>query len=208
MPQRWLYSQQDARPSCRSGSLDSGGDPGQVDWISTASIGGRFGIGFSIGLIPWPPGVEGIDSEATMSPFSTPAHASSPRELDVGAADTITADRLVIAAGSRPVVPDLHGLTSVDYHTSDTVMRLPELPRSMIIIGGGYISAEFAHIFSAFGTSVTVLNRSKVLLRREDADVAKRFTDLLDGELMSVWKQVSSSSNRRLKGGYAYISTA
>ena len=49
----------------------------------------------------------------------------------------------------------------------------------MIIIGGGYISAEFAHIFSAFGTSVTVLHRSDVLLRREDADVAKRFTELL-----------------------------
>ena len=111
--------------------------------------------------------------------FDARARFVGPRELDVGAADTITADRLVIAAGSRPVVPDLDGLTSVDYHTSDTVMRLPELPRSMIIIGGGYISAEFAHIFSAFGTSVTVLNRSEVLLRKEDADVAKRFTDLL-----------------------------
>ena len=49
----------------------------------------------------------------------------------------------------------------------------------MIIIGGGYVSAEFAHVFSAFGTSVTVLNRSDVLLRREDSDVAKRFTELL-----------------------------
>ena len=96
--------------------------------------------------------------------FDARARFVGPRELDVGAADTITADRLVIAAGSRPVVPDLDGLTSVDFHTSDTVMRLPELPRSMIIIGGGYVSAEFAHIFSAFGTSVTVLNRSEVLL--------------------------------------------
>ena len=111
--------------------------------------------------------------------FDARARFVGPRELDVGAADTITADRLVIAAGSRPVVPDLAGLTSVDFHTSDTVMRLPELPRSMIIIGGGYISAEFAHIFSAFGTSVTVLHRSGVLLRREDADVANRFTELL-----------------------------
>jgi mycothione reductase len=111
--------------------------------------------------------------------FDARARFVGPRELDVGAADTIAADRLVIAAGSRPVVPNLAGLNSVAFHTSDTVMRLPELPRSMIIIGGGYISAEFAHIFSAFGTSVTVLNRSEVLLRREDADVAKRFTDLL-----------------------------
>jgi mycothione reductase len=85
----------------------------------------------------------------------------------------------VIAAGSRPVIPDLTGLSSVEFHTSDTVMRLPELPESMIIIGGGYIAAEFAHVFSAFGTSVTVLNRSQVMLGREDPEVAKRFTDLL-----------------------------
>ena len=58
-------------------------------------------------------------------------------------------------------------------------MRLAERPKSMIIIGGGYIAAEFAHVFAAFGTAVTVLNRSDVLLRREDADIAKRFTDLL-----------------------------
>jgi mycothione reductase len=111
--------------------------------------------------------------------FDARARFVGPRELDVGAADTITADRLVIAAGSRPAVPDLAGLDSVDFQTSDTVMRLPELPRSMIIIGGGYVSAEFAHVFSAFGTSVTVLSRSAVLLRREDADVARRFTELL-----------------------------
>jgi mycothione reductase len=102
-----------------------------------------------------------------------------PRQLDVGAPETITADRIVIAAGSRPVIPDLPGLSSVEFHTSETVMRLPELPESMIIIGGGYIAAEFAHVFSAFGTSVTVLNRSEVMLGREDPEVAKRFTDLL-----------------------------
>jgi mycothione reductase len=111
--------------------------------------------------------------------FDGRARFVGPRELEVGAAETITADRIVIAAGSRPVVPDLPGLSSVEFHTSDTVMRLAELPKSMIIIGGGYIAAEFAHVFSAFGTSVTVLNRSEVMLRREDAEVAKRFTDLL-----------------------------
>ena len=46
------------------------------------------------------------------------------------------------------------------FHTSDTVMRLARLPESMIIIGGGYVAAEFAHVFSAFGTAVTVVNRS------------------------------------------------
>jgi mycothione reductase len=111
--------------------------------------------------------------------FDGRARFVGARTLDVGVAEPITADRMVIAAGSRPIVPDLPGLSSVEFHTSDTVMRLLELPRSMIIIGGGYIAAEFAHVFSAFGTSVTVLNRSEVLLRREDEDVAKRFTELL-----------------------------
>ena len=111
--------------------------------------------------------------------FDGRARFVGARELDVGAPQPITADRVVIAAGSRPVVPDVAGLSSVEFHTSDTVMRLPELPQSMIIIGGGYVAAEFAHIFSAFGTSVTVLNRSDLLLRREDADIAERFTELL-----------------------------
>ena len=111
--------------------------------------------------------------------FDARARFVGPRELEVGAADTVAADRVVIAAGSRPVVPYLPGLSSVEFHTSDTVMRLSELPRSMIIIGGGYVSAEFAHVFSAFGTSVTILNRSDVLLGREDSEVAKRFTELL-----------------------------
>jgi mycothione reductase len=111
--------------------------------------------------------------------FDGRARFVAPREMDVGAPETIAADRVVIAAGSRAMVPDLPGLSSVEFHTSDTVMRLPELPQSMIIIGGGYVAAEFAHVFSAFGTSVTVLNRSELLLRKEDADIAKRFTELL-----------------------------
>jgi len=111
--------------------------------------------------------------------FDGRARFVEPRTLDVGGAEPITADRIVIAAGSRPMVPDLPGLSSVEFHTSDTVMRLAELPDSMIIIGGGYVSAEFAHIFSAFGTSVTVVNRSALLLRREDVEVAERFTELM-----------------------------
>jgi mycothione reductase len=135
--------------------------------------------------------------------FDGRARFVGPRELDVGAAETITADRIVIAAGSRPVVPDLPGLSAVEFHTSDTVMRLPELPESLIIIGGGYIAAEFAHVFSAFGTSVTVLNRSEVMLRREDVEVAKRFTDLLgrrvDVRLNTSVTRVESTGNRRVR---------
>jgi mycothione reductase len=136
--------------------------------------------------------------------FDGRARFVGPRELEVAAAETITADRIVIAAGSRPVVPDLPGLNSVEFHTSDTVMRLAELPESMIIIGGGYIAAEFAHVFSAFGTSVTVLNRSDVLLRREDAEVAKRFTDLL-GRRVDVRLSTSVTSVQSTTDGHVRV---
>ena len=77
-------------------------------------------------------------------------------------------------------------------------MRLPRLPASMLIMGGGYIAAEFAHIFSAYGTAVTVVNRSARLLRKEDDDIAQRFTDLL-GQSRSTC--VSTPRSSRLSPG-------
>jgi mycothione reductase len=84
----------------------------------------------------------------------------------------------VLAAGSRPVAPDVPGLVEAGFHTSDTVMRMESLPRTMIILGGGFVAAELAHVFSSFGVDVTVVARSGTLLRHEDADVAQRFTEL------------------------------
>ncbi|MEU0795599.1 mycothione reductase [Amycolatopsis sp. NPDC005961] len=92
--------------------------------------------------------------------------------------EVLTADQFVLAAGGRPVIPDIPGLSDVDYHTSDTVMRLDELPERIVILGGGYIAAEFAHVFASFGVQVTLVNRSGRLLRSEDEDVSARFTEL------------------------------
>ncbi|MET0694598.1 MAG: mycothione reductase [Propionibacteriaceae bacterium] len=111
--------------------------------------------------------------------FRKKAHFTGPLTLDTGTGETITADRFVLAAGSRVQIPDIPGLDDVVVHTSDTVMRLDHRPESMVIVGGGYVSAEFAHVFSAFGTAVTVVNRSAGLLRQEDDDVSRRFTELL-----------------------------
>ena len=110
--------------------------------------------------------------------FEGHARFTAPRTLDTGTGETITADQVVIAAGSRPVVPEIPGLDQVHHHTSDTIMRIDELPRRLAIIGGGFVAAEFAHVFGSFGTEVTVLNRSEAMLRAEDADVSARFTEL------------------------------
>src|SRR5436305_1094144 len=87
------------------------------------------------------------------------ARFTGPRQLAVArtdgtGVDTISADRIVIAAGSRPSVPRLVAESGVPYETSDTVMRLPTLPEHVVIIGSGFVGAEFAHVFSALGSQV------------------------------------------------------
>jgi mycothione reductase len=100
-------------------------------------------------------------------------HVDTP---DGGA--TITADQVVIAAGGRPVGPDVEGLEEVGYHTSDTVMRIDDLPARLLVLGGGYVAAEFGHVFGALGSRVTIVNRSPTLLTSQDADIRQRFTEL------------------------------
>src|SRR5699024_8914701 len=89
----------------------------------------------------------------------------------------ISGDRVVIAAGSRPFVPEAIAASGVRYHTNEDVMRLPTQPRSIVIVGGGFIAMEFAHVFDALGTDVTIVSRSS-LLRRLDADLHERFNTL------------------------------
>ncbi|MDO5533030.1 MAG: mycothione reductase [Propionibacteriaceae bacterium] len=104
------------------------------------------------------------------------------------AGERITADQVVIAAGSRCTSPaTIDGLDAAwdsgRVHSSDTIMRIDEVPDRVVILGGGFIAAEFAHIFSAFGAGVTVVARSPLLLRHEDEEISRRFTEAVAGHL-------------------------
>jgi mycothione reductase len=109
---------------------------------------------------------------------------TGPRALRTDSGATLTADHIVVATGSRPVLlPDVRGAGSdvVDQpgsrvHTSDTVMRIDDVPRHVVIIGGGFVAAEFAHVFSSFGSTVTQVARSDALLRTHDRDISVRYT--------------------------------
>ena len=92
--------------------------------------------------------------------------------------DRIESERFVLAAGARPFVPDVPGLVETGFHTSDTIMRVPELPARLTIIGGGFIAAELGHVFEAFGSEVTVVNRGPRLLRSEDDAISETFTEI------------------------------
>ncbi len=95
-----------------------------------------------------------------------------------GGTEEISADRFVIATGSRAVVPEPIQRARVLFHTSDTIMRIDELPARMVIVGGGYIAAEFAHVFSALGVEVSLVTRGPALLRHLDESLSTRFTEV------------------------------
>jgi mycothione reductase len=92
--------------------------------------------------------------------------------------EEFTSDQVVIAAGSRAMVPPAIAQCGIDVHTSDTIMRIPELPEHLVIVGGGFVAAEFAHVFSALGTRVTIVIRSGTLLSHCDDTICERFTDI------------------------------
>lgn len=86
---------------------------------------------------------------------------------------TIRGDSIFIVSGARPDVPPVKGLKEVGYITSDTVLKLEKQPASMLIIGGGYIAAEYGHFFSSIGTEVTILQRSPRLVPEEEPEVSE-----------------------------------
>ena len=99
------------------------------------------------------------------------------RQLDVDER-RITAPRILVAAGSRPVVPPVAGLHETGFHTSDTILRLDAFPERLGILGGGYIAAEMGHVFAGLGSQVTVFARSERMLRTHDEEVSQLFTTL------------------------------
>jgi len=92
----------------------------------------------------------------------------------------ITADHIVIAAGSRPRQVRAPGFDDpylqAFVYTSESIMRVEELPQRLIILGGGIEAVEFAHIFAAMGSQVSIISRSEPLLRALDSSVAIRVT--------------------------------
>ena len=108
------------------------------------------------------------------------ARILSPWEVEVDG-QRYTARSLIIATGAQARVPDIEGLDLVDFRTSDTLWEIRELPKQLVIIGGGPIGCELAQAFARLGSKVTMIQKDSRLLPREDTDASKiieaRFAD-------------------------------
>ncbi len=101
------------------------------------------------------------------------ARIRSPWEVEVNG-QVLTTRNIIIATGGRPATPELPGLDQVAYLTSDTLWGLRELPKRLLVWGGGPIGCELALCFARFGSKVTMVVRSGQLMSREDPEVAER----------------------------------
>jgi glutathione reductase (NADPH) len=108
--------------------------------------------------------------------FKERATFAGPNSVQLASGKTVTADKILIATGARPLMPDLPGIEHAI--SSNETFHLDELPKRIIIAGGGYIANEFAGIFHQFGSRVTLVNRTDVLLRGYDQQVVDRLMQI------------------------------
>jgi glutathione reductase (NADPH) len=108
--------------------------------------------------------------------FKERATLTGANSVQLASGKTITADKILIATGARPLMPDLPGIEHAI--SSNETFHLEKLPKRIIIAGGGYIANEFAGIFHQFGSHVTLVNRTDVLLRGYDQQVVDRLIQI------------------------------
>ncbi len=150
----------------------------------------RISIGDREGVESW---LEGMDGCTLIRGH---ARFESPQTMRVGD-DLLQADRIFLNVGGRAVVPDMPGLSDIDYLTNVGILELDTVPEHLVVIGGSYIALEFAQMYRRFGAEVTVVERGPRLTAREDEDVSAAIKDILENEGIDVVLDADAISVRQ-----------
>ena len=155
--------------------------------------------------------IEGIYTETLRSHdvtiFPERATIAGPQSVRLASGRSLSVGKILIAVGSWPVLPEIEGIEHAI--TSNEVFHLERLPKRIVIAGGGYIANEFAGIFHQFGSHVTLVNRSDVILRGYDAQIRDRLLQIsiskgidfkFNASFAAIEKQEDGSLNIRMKG--------
>jgi mycothione reductase len=167
-----------------------------ADVLETVERAGQFGIDVEVGDVDFAAFVAEITDEVSEDATSIRRGLSSSDRhtlydgearfvdertvaVDGGEDDgaEISAETVLVAAGTRPAIPDIDGIEDVAYLTSKEALRLESPPDHLVVVGGGYIAAELGHFFGTFGSDVTIVGRRPHLLPEADEAVAEAFTD-------------------------------
>ena len=142
---------------------------------------------------------EAIRADPRMELFPTTGRFVGDKALQVGDR-TIKAPNVVISAGARSNIPLIPGLADVPYKTSETIFDITRLPKSMILLGGGYKSCEFGHFFSAMGVDVTIIQRNVRLLPEEEPEVSFVVNKVLGRHARVMTNQAVTEVRRSVEG--------
>jgi pyruvate/2-oxoglutarate dehydrogenase complex dihydrolipoamide dehydrogenase (E3) component len=121
-------------------------------------------------------------------------------EVQVGS-EKLSADRIFLNVGGRPLVPAMPGLDTVAYLTNVTTMDLEFVPEHLLVVGGSYVGLEFAQMFRRFGSRVTVVEMGPRLVGREDEDVSAEIASFLRDEGVDVRLSAECLSVQKEAGG-------
>jgi pyruvate/2-oxoglutarate dehydrogenase complex dihydrolipoamide dehydrogenase (E3) component len=131
------------------------------------------------GVESWLEGMDGCTVVRGHARFEDPHTLRVDDEL-------LQADRIFLNVGARAVVPDIPGLSDVEFLTNVSILELDTLPSHLVIVGGSYIALEFAQMYRRFGAAVTVVERGSRLAFREDEDVSATIKEILEAEGIEV----------------------
>ncbi len=148
---------------------------------------------------------QGLSSSENIDYYRDVAEFVSPYTMKVGR-EIITAKMIFLCTGSRAIIPPIKGLDNIEYLTSDTLLKLKQLPESVAIVGGGYIAAEYGHFLSSMGSNVTIIGRNPQFLPDEEPEISELAMEEL-GKHMRIFtnlevkevKQESGKSGNKIK---------
>jgi pyruvate/2-oxoglutarate dehydrogenase complex dihydrolipoamide dehydrogenase (E3) component len=124
---------------------------------------------------------KGFDERSNPRLYRGVAQFAGPKQIKVGD-EMLEGEHIFIDTGGRARIPAIPGLDAIGYLTNETIMELTEVPKHLLVLGGGYIGLEFGQMFSRFGSRVTVIQRNSQICPREDPEVAAELQRALDAE--------------------------
>jgi len=146
---------------------------------------------------------DGVSHTGNLDLYQGEGHFVDQYTIEVNG-KIIRGNKIFLASGSRPLIPPIKGLDSLEYLTSETMLELKEKPRSLIIIGGGYIAVEYGHFFAAMGTKVTILEMADRLVLAEEPEISELLRQEL-GRRIEIYTGVQAEEIKRSESGVTVI---
>jgi len=127
------------------------------------------------------------------------AKFTGEKEVEVHG-EKLSAEKFIIATGSKAIVPQIEGIDEVGYLTHIEALQLKKQPKEMVIVGAGPVGLEFAQMYCRFGTKVTILQRSKSIFGAGEPELITRLAEILQSEGITIKTNVALKSARKENG--------